>query len=362
MGAIYKYRDDVNLNYAPGFADSGSTGADGADGTDGRTFHFAPYELDNSYYADTALQRMQDGQPLSGIPSAGADPVRYGAGDLILTAGAEVYGVEASDSSSGYGLSIARLGAMKSDIPNFIKRIDIAFYASDSSFAGCIPASTCERNALTAQSYEDGDFVQACARIGVTLVPVDADASYGRYSCSLAADIKCARSVSNVPGSDPDKADFSFIKEIEFQDLAVGAENTVYVTAEEADRTVLAGNGMLCTAGRMGGKPAYYGAGGAVEAASEEALEAAGTVGKVFATQRDASYADGREVAYKAGDSAYASCANVGADGAAGNFAAESARIFDGAVRGASFMLTIRDRKTKEFVTSPFGNITFANK
>lgn len=113
MGAkIFKYKKQFNFAYAPGEAIIGDDGKDGERGIYGTALHFASYDLNNSYYKDIALQRMENNHVLSNEYANVELQRPYKVGDLIVSANSSCYKIIESNDPN-YKFDIQYLGTIK---------------------------------------------------------------------------------------------------------------------------------------------------------------------------------------------------------------------------------------------------------
>ena len=92
MAIIFKYKNPINVSYAPGFVKGGTNGRQGAQGVTGNALYFVDYELDNSYNVELALQRIEKGYGLGSTSMNKIENYRkYKVNDLILTGTGKIY-------------------------------------------------------------------------------------------------------------------------------------------------------------------------------------------------------------------------------------------------------------------------------
>lgn len=92
MPIIFKYKNPINLSYAPGIVIGGEDGDPGKNGKSGTSIFFSDFEFNNSYDTELALQKIENGYVLSSnnflkLPEGH----RYKENDLILSTSGMCY-------------------------------------------------------------------------------------------------------------------------------------------------------------------------------------------------------------------------------------------------------------------------------
>ena len=117
MAIIFKYKNPINVSYAPGFVKGGTNGRQGAQGVTGNALYFVDYELDNSYNVELALQRIEKGYVLGSTSMNKIENYRkYKVNDLILTGTGKIYRLIPSTTDStfkNYKYDFEYLGPIK---------------------------------------------------------------------------------------------------------------------------------------------------------------------------------------------------------------------------------------------------------
>lgn len=103
MPIIFKYKNPINLSYAPGIVTSGSDGDTGKSGNTGISLYFSDFEFNNSYDIELGLQKIENNYILSSdnflkLPDGHA----YKENDLILSNTGKCYRIISSNISSTF--------------------------------------------------------------------------------------------------------------------------------------------------------------------------------------------------------------------------------------------------------------------
>lgn len=124
MRTIFKYKGSVNESYAPGQALPGINGNIGLSGNNGNSIYFSSFDLDNSYYIELALQKIENNYILSNDSTIQLTDRPYILNDIILTNTGNCYKLIKSTNNL-YSFDIEFLGKIKYNLSNIIKRIII---------------------------------------------------------------------------------------------------------------------------------------------------------------------------------------------------------------------------------------------
>ena len=99
MPIIFKYKNPINVSYAPGRTNIGEDGELGSIGKAGNALYFTNLELDNSYNIELTLQKIENNIILSSSNFGNTTKIReYKINDLILSSSGKCYKIIQSTS------------------------------------------------------------------------------------------------------------------------------------------------------------------------------------------------------------------------------------------------------------------------
>lgn len=135
MPVMFKYKNPVNISYAPGRANIGEDGEIGNPGKAGNALYFTNLELDNSYNIELTLQKIENNVVLSSSSTGSIKNIReYKIDDLILSSSGKCYKIIQSTSESlfkNYKYDIEYLGAFRSNTSANALRVTFKKLQSD---------------------------------------------------------------------------------------------------------------------------------------------------------------------------------------------------------------------------------------
>ena len=117
MPIVFKYKNPINVSYAPGRTNIGEDGELGSMGKAGNALYFTNLELDNSYNIELTLQKIENNIILSSSNIGNITKIReYKINDLILSNSGKCYKIIQSTSESlfkNYKYDIEYIGQFK---------------------------------------------------------------------------------------------------------------------------------------------------------------------------------------------------------------------------------------------------------
>lgn len=128
MAVVFKYKNPVSRNYAPGFVKCGLDGSVGNKGRSGNAVYFVDFDLDNSYDIEMALQKIENNYVLANDSIKQLEGREYMVNDLLLSNSGKCYRIiEASEDSvfNNFKYDIEFLGAIKNNTDNNMKHVRI---------------------------------------------------------------------------------------------------------------------------------------------------------------------------------------------------------------------------------------------
>ena len=157
MPIIFKYKNPINVSYAPGRTNIGEDGELGSMGKAGNALYFTNLELDNSYNIELTLQKIENNIILSSSNIGNITQIRdYKINDLILSNSGKCYKIIQSTSESlfkNYKYDIEYIGQFKTK--SSVNAIRAVFTKVDG-----VPADYPVPNnaGLVKDAYEDTDY------------------------------------------------------------------------------------------------------------------------------------------------------------------------------------------------------------
>ena len=157
MPIVFKYKNPINVSYAPGRTNIGEDGELGSMGKAGNALYFTNLELDNSYNIELTLQKIENNIILSSSNIGNITKIReYKINDLILSNSGKCYKIIASTSESlfkNYKYDIEYIGQFKTK--SSVNAIRAVFTKVDG-----VPADYPVPNnaGLVKDAYEDTDY------------------------------------------------------------------------------------------------------------------------------------------------------------------------------------------------------------
>ena len=157
MPIIFKYKNPINVSYAPGRTNIGEDGELGSIGKAGNALYFTNLELDNSYNIELTLQKIENNIILSSSNFGNTTKIReYKINDLILSSSGKCYKIIQSTSESlfkNYKYDIEYVGQFKTK--SSVNAIRVVFKKiTDVSADNPVPNNA----ALVKNSYDNSDY------------------------------------------------------------------------------------------------------------------------------------------------------------------------------------------------------------
>ena len=157
MPIIFKYKNPINVSYAPGRTDIGEDGELGSIGKAGNALYFTNLELDNSYNIELTLQKIENNIILSSSNFGNTTKIReYKINDLILSSSGKCYKIIQSTSESlfkNYKYDIEYVGQFKTK--SSVNAIRVVFKKiTDVSADNPVPNNA----GLVKDAYEAADY------------------------------------------------------------------------------------------------------------------------------------------------------------------------------------------------------------
>ena len=157
MPIVFKYKNPINVSYAPGRTNIGEDGELGSIGKAGNALYFTNLELDNSYNIELTLQKIENNIILSSSNIGNITKIReYKINDLILSNSGKCYKIIQSTSESlfkNYKYDIEYIGQFKTK--SSVNAIRAVFTKVD----GVPAVYPVPNNAgLVKDTYEDSDY------------------------------------------------------------------------------------------------------------------------------------------------------------------------------------------------------------
>ena len=157
MPIVFKYKNPINVSYAPGRTNIGEDGELGSMGKAGNALYFTNLELDNSYNIELTLQKIENNIILSSSNIGNITKIReYKINDLILSNSGKCYKIIQSTSESlfkNYKYDIEYIGQFKTK--SSVNAIRAVFTKVD----GVPAVYPVPNNAgLVKDTYEDSDY------------------------------------------------------------------------------------------------------------------------------------------------------------------------------------------------------------
>ena len=157
MPIVFKYKNPINVSYAPGRTNIGEDGELGSIGKAGNALYFTNLELDNSYNIELTLQKIENNIILSSSNIGNITKIReYKINDLILSNSGKCYKIIQSTSESlfkNYKYDIEYIGQFKTK--SSVNAIRVVFTKVDGASADYpVPNNA----GLVKDAYEDSDY------------------------------------------------------------------------------------------------------------------------------------------------------------------------------------------------------------
>ena len=157
MPIIFKYKNPINVSYAPGRTNIGEDGELGSIGKAGNALYFTNLELDNSYNIELTLQKIENNIILSSSNFGNTTKIReYKINDLILSSSGKCYKIIQSTSESlfkNYKYDIEYVGQFKTK--SSVNAIRVVFKKiTDVSADNPVPNNA----GLVKDTYEAADY------------------------------------------------------------------------------------------------------------------------------------------------------------------------------------------------------------
>lgn len=157
MPIVFKYKNPINVSYAPGRTNIGEDGELGSIGKAGNALYFTNLELDNSYNIELTLQKIENNIILSSSNIGNITKIReYKINDLILANSGKCYKIIQSTSESlfkNYKYDIEYIGQFKTK--SSVNAIRAVFTKVDGAPADYpVPNNA----GLVKDAYEDTDY------------------------------------------------------------------------------------------------------------------------------------------------------------------------------------------------------------
>ena len=157
MPIIFKYKNPINVSYAPGRTNIGEDGELGSIGKAGNALYFTNLELDNSYNIELTLQKIENNIILSSSNFGNTTKIReYKINDLILSSSGKCYKIIQSTSESlfkNYKYDIEYVGQFKTK--SSVNAIRVVFKKiTDVSADNPVPNNA----GLVKDAYEAADY------------------------------------------------------------------------------------------------------------------------------------------------------------------------------------------------------------
>ena len=157
MPIVFKYKNPINVSYAPGRTNIGEDGELGSIGKAGNALYFTNLELDNSYNIELTLQKIENNIILSSSNFGNTTKIReYKINDLILSSSGKCYKIIQSTSESlfkNYKYDIEYVGQFKTK--SSVNAIRVVFKKiTDISADNPVPNNA----ALVKNSYDNSDY------------------------------------------------------------------------------------------------------------------------------------------------------------------------------------------------------------
>lgn len=128
MPIVFKYKNPLNLSYAPGIVKYGQDGDVGQQGEAGNAMYFTDFDFDNSYDIELALQKIENNYVLSSDVISQLMNIRpYKVNDLILSSTGKCYKLILSTGTSvfkNYKYDIEYLGHIYNNTPSQLLRVE----------------------------------------------------------------------------------------------------------------------------------------------------------------------------------------------------------------------------------------------
>lgn len=157
MPVMFKYKNPVNISYAPGRTNIGENGEIGSPGKAGNALYFTNLELDNSYNIELTLQKIENNVVLSSSSVGNIKNIReYKIDDLILSSSGKCYKIIQSTVESlfkNYKYDIEYLGTFRNSTSANALRIVFKKVQSDNK-ENPVP----NNSSLIKESYDDPDY------------------------------------------------------------------------------------------------------------------------------------------------------------------------------------------------------------
>lgn len=243
MAVTFKYRNHMNLSYAPGISIPGKDGPAGKKGTSGNSMYFVDFELNDSYSIDLALQKIENNKILTNDSNLDINSRPYKANDLLVSNSGNVYKIinSSGDTSKNYKFDIKFLGKLHKSVENdAVKMViyditglvvenykrQVKYYPARQKC--CVPTNRCEKP-VSGAAYENSDFYMygtwikpvlwAGTDMTTTSTPLDKRLKY-----SLILELHNEKKLTGVqiPGQS-NSVDFKFNKILEFSAPGIAA-------------------------------------------------------------------------------------------------------------------------------------------
>lgn len=250
MGVVFKYKNKINQSYNPGFVNAGKNGSKGKEGENGNTIHLIDYEIDNAYYLEITLQKIENAQLLTTSYTQNAKLLNdysksnYKINDLLLSNSGTCYKLVSSSDNSlfkNFSYDIIKVGKFSSSIneqtPVNIVMYNVTNKEIDKSYAvlnSCYPNHSVKNANLDKDSsfYENDLALKnkyLCFEIaGIVDDNIQIDELTKNYTYSLEINLANTKYVDF--GEDPVKKydeynNIRFYKKLEFNNIQLIHKN-----------------------------------------------------------------------------------------------------------------------------------------
>lgn len=271
MAITFKYRNHLNLSYAPGVSYPGKDGLPGKKGISGNSMYFVDFDLDNSYSIDLALQKIENNNILTNDSNLTVNNRPYKVNDLLVSNTGNVYkiveAVNDEAKAKNYKFDIKFLGKLHHSVENDAIKVVIyditGLVLKDSANQVvkyyparqkcCVPTNRSEKSLRTKTYTEENDMVSE--EVDTHMNPTDKDfymygtwikpvlwvgkdltteetVSSKRLKYSLQIELNNKKEIigTRIPGS-KDSLNFNFNKVLEFANPGIIASDSSVSTA-----------------------------------------------------------------------------------------------------------------------------------
>ena len=254
MGVVFKYKNKMNRSYAPGFVFGGKDGSTGKTGENGNSVHFIDYDIDNTYYLELTLQKIENNQLLNTSQNTSLDDdyksSMYKTNDLIISNSGTCYKITNSSDKSlfkNFSYDIVKIGKFANSNKSQAPKKIIIYNISDKRIFGrtynsyiksCYPNhslknSNLDKNynfyteSIDNEKLEQEYFSNKCEWFKFACIvddDVDINDLTSEYSYSLEIYLANDKAIDFNEGPLLDNSDcknISFFKKIEISNLAL---------------------------------------------------------------------------------------------------------------------------------------------